>query len=209
MFSYENHLHFFGQTTSFCHFSQMIMLFGNHEIPDDDKIQTLWIHIVRDILVRSRNIWLLKSCHVWFDIPGIVGIHVVPDPVPEGLLKDNPTNWYRVSTRIGSMSSVPVLPVSRGRHKKLVDNFSHCDESRRHVPTRPLHVTSLRLKDPFLFYYCVLRKYRRRRDIFFQSMYALHLPFPIFLSSCILVLATRFQLRLFLKHALGGTNFEC
>jgi len=61
-----------------------------------DTDTTLWIHIVRDILVQNRNIWLLKYCQVWFDIPGIVGTHVVPDPVPEGLLKDNPTNWYPV-----------------------------------------------------------------------------------------------------------------
>ena len=40
-----------------------------------------------------------NSRHEWFEIPGIVGIHVVPDPVPEGLLKDSPTNWCPVSSR--------------------------------------------------------------------------------------------------------------
>jgi len=40
MLSNENHLHFFGQTTTFRHFTQMIMSFGNHEIADDDEIQT-------------------------------------------------------------------------------------------------------------------------------------------------------------------------
>jgi len=47
-------------------------------------------------LIQNRNIWLLKSRYVRFDMTGIVGIHVIPDPVPEGLLQDNPTNWYPV-----------------------------------------------------------------------------------------------------------------
>jgi len=61
-----------------------------------DTETTLRIHIVRDIPVQNRNTWLLKSRNVWFDIPGIVDTHVVPDPVLEGLLMDNPTNWYPV-----------------------------------------------------------------------------------------------------------------
>jgi len=34
------------------------------------------------------------------------------------------------------------------------------------------------LKDPHLFYYCVSHKIQR--GIFFQAMYAMHLPFPTF-----------------------------
>ena len=51
------------------------------------------------------------------------------------------------SARLKSMSSALALPVSRGRHAKLIVNFSHESD-----------VTSL---DPFLFYYCVPHKIRR------------------------------------------------
>ena len=51
------------------------------------------------------------------------------------------------STRLKSISSALALPVSRGRHAKLIVNFSHESD-----------VTSL---DPFLFYYCVPHKIRR------------------------------------------------
>jgi len=62
-----------------------------------------------------------------------------------------------ISSVIGSISSALPLPVSRERHGKLVDNFSH--ESDFTSLQDPF--TSRPYKTPFYFYYCVPRKIQR------------------------------------------------
>ena len=79
-----------------------------------------------------------------------------------------------ISSVIGSISSALPLPVSRERHGKLVDNFSH--ESDFTSLQDPF--TSRPYKTPFYFYYCVPRKIRR--GILLKTMNALRLPFPTF-----------------------------
>jgi len=61
------------------------------------------------------------------------------------------------SSSLGTISSALVLPVSRGRHRKLVDNFSHESD----VPSLQDPFTSRPYQTPFYFYYCVPRKIRR------------------------------------------------
>ena len=81
-----------------------------------------------------------KSRHEWFEIPGIVGIHVVPDPVPEGLLKDSPTNWCPVSSRnsesvdtIGFKTFVervfPHKNISLALKNRWMSHVTHMNES--------------------------------------------------------------------------------
>ena len=66
------------------------------------------------------------------------------------------------STRLKSISSALALPVSRGRHRKLLDNFSHESD----VTSLQDPFTSRPYKTPFYFYYCVPHKIRR--GILFQ-----------------------------------------
>ena len=90
-----------------------------------------------------------------------------------------------ISSALGSISSPLVLPVSRGRHGKLVDNFIHeSDVTKLQDP-----FTSRPYTTPFYLYYCVPRKIRR--GILLKTMNALRLPFPTFnrpavqFSSCV------------------------
>jgi len=66
-------------------------------------------------------------------------------------------SFEKKSSSLGSISSALVLPVSRGRHGKLVDNFSHESD----VTSLQDPFTSRPYKTPFYFYYCVPRKIRR------------------------------------------------
>ena len=87
------------------------------------------------------------------------------------------------SARLKSMSSALALPVSRGRHAKLIVNFSHESD-----------VTSL---DPFLFYYCVPHKIRRG-ILLTTNADIRHLLDS--LVSALAVYATAFRSRLSLSH---------
>jgi len=71
-------------------------------------------------------------------------------------------SFDNLSSSPGSMSSVLALPVSRGRHDKLVDNFSHESD----VTSLQDPFTSRPYKTSFYFYYCVPRKISG--DILFQ-----------------------------------------
>jgi len=96
-------------------------------------------------------------------------------------------SFDNLSSSLGSISSVLVLPVSRGRHGKLVDNFSH-----------ELDVTSLQdpftsrpYKTPFNFNYCVPRKIPR--GILFQ-IHVEYSPFSRLLVSAFAVYATALRI---------------
>ena len=81
---------------------------------------------------------------------------------------------------------------------KLVHIFSH-ELDVTHIPTRPLHVTSLKLCSAQI-----------RRGIFLKTNVCSHLPFPTFLTSCLAVLATRNQFRLSLPYlALSFPKIRC
>jgi len=71
-------------------------------------------------------------------------------------------SFDNLSSSLGSISNALALPVSRGRHGKLVDNFSHESD----VTSLQDPFTSRPYKTPFYFYYCVPRKIPR--GIFFQ-----------------------------------------
>ena len=71
-------------------------------------------------------------------------------------------SFDNLSSSLGSISSALALPVSRGRHRKLLDNFSH--ESDFTSLQDPF--TSRPYKTPFYFYYWVPRKIPR--GILFQ-----------------------------------------
>jgi len=71
-------------------------------------------------------------------------------------------SFDNLSSSLGSISSALALPVSRGRHGKLVDNFSHESD----VTSLQDPFTSRPYKTPFYFYYCVPRKIPR--GILFQ-----------------------------------------
>ena len=74
-------------------------------------------------------------------------------------------SFDNLSSSLGSISSALALPVSRRRHGKLVDNFSHeSDVTSLQDPFTSRPYTG---KTPFYFYYCVPRKIRR--GILFQK----------------------------------------
>jgi len=58
-------------------------------------------------------------------------------------------SFDNLSSSPGSISSALALPVSRGRHRKLVDNFSHESD----VTSLQDPFTSRPYKTPFYFYY--------------------------------------------------------
>ena len=62
-----------------------------------------------------------------------------------------------ISSALGSISSALPLPVSRGRHRKLVDNFSPESD----VTSLQDPFTSRPYETPFYFDCCVPRKIRR------------------------------------------------
>jgi len=72
-------------------------------------------------------------------------------------------SFDNLSSSLGSISSALALPVSRGRHRKLVDNFSHESD----VTSLQDPFTSRPYKTPFYIYYCVPRKIPR--GILFQT----------------------------------------
>jgi len=97
------------------------------------------------------------------------------------------------STRLKSISSALVLPVSRGRHAKLIVNFSHESD-----------FTFLRT--PFLIYNCVPRKLKR------HSPPKPNADIPHLLDSLVSALAVyatvfRSKLSLFLSF-LGGEYLD-
>jgi len=101
-------------------------------------------------------------------------------------------SFDNISSSLGSISSALVWAVSRGRHGKLVDNFSRESD----VTSLQDSFTSRPYKTTVYFNNCVPRKIRR--GILHKTMVYLHLPFPTFLTSCLAVLATRNQFRGFL-----------
>jgi len=94
------------------------------------------------------------------------------------------------SFSLGSISSVLALPVTRGRHGKLVDNFSNESD----VMSLEDPFMSCPYKTPFYFYYCVPRKIRR--GILPKNNECPASFFPELLASCRAVLVMRIQLRL-------------
>ena len=79
-----------------------------------------------------------------------------------------------ISSALASISNALPWPVSRGRHGKLVDSFTHESD----VTSLRDPFTSRPYKTPFYFYCCVPRKIRR--GILLKTMNALRLPFPTF-----------------------------
>ena len=68
-------------------------------------------------------------------------------------------SFDNLSFSLGSISNALALPVSWGRHGKLVNNLSHESD----VTTLQDPFTSRPYKTPFYFYYCVPRKIPRGR----------------------------------------------
>jgi len=97
-------------------------------------------------------------------------------------------SFNNLSSSLGSISSALALPVSRGRHGKLVDNFSHESD----VTSLQDSFTSRPYKTPFYFYsgYCVPRKIRR--GILFQ-IHVEYSPSSRLLVSALAVYATAFR----------------
>jgi len=95
-------------------------------------------------------------------------------------------SFDNLSSSLGSISSALALPVSRGRHGKLVDNFSHKSD----VTSIQDPFTSRPYKTPFHFYYCVPRKIRR--GILFQ-IHVEYSPSSRLLVSTLAVYATAFR----------------
>jgi len=96
-------------------------------------------------------------------------------------------SFDNLSSSLGSISSALALPVSRGRHEKLVDNFSH--ESG--VTSLQDLFTSRPYKTPFYVYYCVPRKVPR--GILFQ-LHVEYSPSSRLLVSALAVYATASRL---------------
>jgi len=71
-------------------------------------------------------------------------------------------SFDNLSSSLGCISSVSNWPVSRGRHRKLLDDFSHESD----IMSLQDPFTSRPYKTPFYFYYCVPRKIPR--GILFQ-----------------------------------------
>ena len=96
-------------------------------------------------------------------------------------------SFDNLSSSLGSISSALALPVSRRRHGKLVDNFSHeSDVTSLQDPFTSRPYTG---KTPFYFYYCVPRKIRR--DILFQKPCRI---FAIFSTLSLAVYATSLRI---------------
>jgi len=91
-----------------------------------------------------------------------------------------------LSSSLGSISSALAMPVSRERHGKLVDNFSH----EPNVTSLQDPFTSRPYQTPFYFYYCVPRKIRR--CILFQ-IHVEYSPSSRLLVSALAVYATAFR----------------
>jgi len=98
-----------------------------------------------------------------------------------------------ISSALGSISSALALPVSRGRHGKFVDNFSHESD----VTSLQNPFTSRPYKTPFYLYYFVPRKIQR--GILLKTNECPSSSFPNLLASCRAVLVMRIQLRLSLN----------
>jgi len=90
------------------------------------------------------------------------------------------------SSSLGSISSALALPVSRGRHRKLLDKFSHESD----VTSLQDPFTSRPYKTPFYFYYCVPCK--MTRGILFQ-IHVEYSPSSRLLVSALAVYATAFR----------------
>jgi len=95
-------------------------------------------------------------------------------------------SFDHLSSLLGSVSSALALSVSRGRHGKLVDNFSHESD----VTSLQDPFTSRPYKTPFHFYYCVPRKIPR--GILFQ-IHVEYSPSSRLLVSALAVYAIAFR----------------
>jgi len=95
-------------------------------------------------------------------------------------------SFDNLSSSLGCISSALALPVSRGRHGKLVDNFSHESD----VTSLQDPFTSRPYKTPFFFYYCVPHKIPR--GILFQ-IHVEYSPSSRLLVSALAVYATAFR----------------
>jgi len=95
-------------------------------------------------------------------------------------------SFDNLSFSLGSISCALALPVSRGRHGKLVANFSH----KSNVTSLQDPFTSRPYKTPFYFYYCVPHKIRR--GILFQ-IHVEYSPSSRLLVSALAVYATAFR----------------
>jgi hypothetical protein len=85
-----------------------------------------------------------------------------------------------LSSSLGSISCALVLPVCRGRHGKLVDNFSHESD----VTSLQDPFTSRPYKTPFYFYYCVPHKIPRGAQLLVSTLAVYASAFrPMFPSS--------------------------
>ena len=96
-------------------------------------------------------------------------------------------SFDNLSPSLGSISSVLALPDSRGRQRKLLDNFSHESD----VTSLQDPFTSRPYKTPFYFYYCVLRKIPR--GILFQ-IHVEYSPSSRLLVSSLTVYATALRI---------------
>ena len=99
-------------------------------------------------------------------------------------------SFDKIFFSLGSISSDLALPVSRGRHGKLVDNFSHESD----VTSLQDPFTSCPCQTPFYFFYCVPRKIRR--SFLSKNDECPASSFPDLLASCRVVVVMRIQLRL-------------
>ena len=108
-----------------------------------------------------------------------------------------------ISSALGSISSALPLSVSRGRHGKLVDNFSPESDVTSPVPvtSRPYLDTSL--EDSFLFT-CIFSKVSSSKNNECPAS-----SFPDLLASCRAVLVMRIQLKLSLRGRERSRQSDC
>ena len=113
-------------------------------------------------------------------------------------------SFDNLSSSLGCISSVSNWPVSRGRHRKLIDNFSHESD----VMSLQDPFTSRPYKTPFNFYYCVPRKIPR--GILFQ-LHVEYSPSSRLLVSALAVYATvlRTMFPSFLQTSKQSPQYRC
>ena len=165
----------------------------------------LWETTVLFFLDDSNTVWSSRDFHHNLHIflclfIFVMSLQLSTDIVFYGSVVFSVSVWYlflcgiffcmksfdNFSFSFPSISSAIALPVSRGRHGKLVDNFSHESD----VTSLQDPFTSCPYQTPFYFYYCVPRKIRRGILLQIHVEYS---PSPRLLVSALAVYATAFR----------------